>query len=191
MVEQIDTFVQLVTSYLQQFGIPFGILLIILESMIPILPLGVFIAFNMMAFGGILGFIISWVATCVGCLLSYLFFSKLFSKFIIKRASKREKLDKVVKSMISINFSKLVLIVALPFTPAFLVNIACGLVKVNFKKFIAAILIGKISIVYFWGFVGKSLLESIMDIKTVIIVLVLLLISYILSKIVSKKLEIE
>lgn len=191
MVEQIDTFVQLVTSYLQQFGIPFGILLIILESMIPILPLGVFIAFNMMAFGGILGFIISWIATCVGCLLSYLFFSKLFSKFIIKRASKREKLDKVVKSMISINFSKLVLIVALPFTPAFLVNIACGLVKVNFKKFIAAILIGKISIVYFWGFVGKSLLESIMDIKTVIIVLVLLLISYILSKIVSKKLEIE
>lgn len=191
MVEQIDTFVQLVTSYLQQFGIPFGILLIILESMIPILPLGVFIAFNMMAFGGMLGFIISWVATCVGCLLSYLFFSKLFSKFIIKRASKREKLDKVVKSMISINFSKLVLIVALPFTPAFLVNIACGLVKVNFKKFIAAILIGKISIVYFWGFVGKSLLESIMDIKTVIIVLVLLLISYILSKIVSKKLEIE
>lgn len=191
MVKQIDTFVQLVTSYLQQFGIPFGILLIILESMIPILPLGVFIAFNMMAFGGILGFIISWIATCVGCLLSYLFFSKLFSKFIIKRASKREKLDKVVKSMISINFSKLVLIVALPFTPAFLVNIACGLVKVNFKKFIAAILIGKISIVYFWGFVGKSLLESIMDIKTVIIVLVLLLISYILSKIVSKKLEIE
>ena len=191
MVEQIDTFVQLVTSYLQQFGIPFGILLIILESMIPILPLGVFIAFNMMAFGGILGFIISWIATCVGCLLSYLFFSKLFSKFIIKRASKREKLDKVVKSVISINFSKLVLIVALPFTPAFLVNIACGLVKVNFKKFIAAILIGKISIVYFWGFVGSSLVECLTNPLVLIKVLLMVGVAYILSVIINKKFNLD
>lgn len=191
MVEQIDTFVQMITSSLQQFGIPFGIFLIILESIIPALPLGVFIAFNMAAFGGALGFVISWISTCIGCVLSYLFFSKLFSRFLMKKASKKEKLDKVVKRMMNINFSKLVLIVALPFTPAFLVNIACGLVKVNFKKFLASILIGKISIVYFWGFVGKSLLESITDIKTLIIVLMLLLVSYILSKIVSKKLEIE
>lgn len=191
MVEQLDTFIQLITSYLQQFGIPFGIFLIILESIIPALPLGVFIAFNMMAFGGVLGFIISWVSTCVGCVLSYLFFCKLFNKFLLRRASKREKLDKIVKKINNINFSKLVLIIALPFTPAFLVNIACGLVKVNFKKFLLAILIGKISIVYFWGFVGKSLLQSITDVKTIITVLILLLISYILSKIVSKKLEIE
>jgi len=191
MMEVVDSFVQLITSCLQQYGVPFGILLIILESIIPALPLGVFIAFNMLAFGGMLGFIISWIATCIGCVLSYFFFSKLFSKYIMKRASKKEKLDKIVKRMTNINFSKLVLIVALPFTPAFLVNIACGLVGVNLKKFLASILIGKISIVYFWGFVGKSLLQSITDIKTLIIVLLLLLVSYILSKIVSKKLEIE
>ena len=191
MAEQIDNFVQIITSSLQQFGIPFGIFLIILESIIPALPLGVFIAFNMTAFGGMLGFMISWISTCVGCLLSYFFFSKLFSKFLIKKAEKKKKLDKVVNRVMNINFSKLVLIVALPFTPAFLVNIACGLVKVNFKKFLLAILIGKISIVYFWGFVGKSLLQSITDIKTIIIVIMLLSITYILSKIISKKLEIE
>ena len=191
MAEQIDNFVQIIISSLQQFGIPFGIFLIILESIIPALPLGVFIAFNMTAFGGMLGFMISWISTCVGCLLSYFFFSKLFSKFLIKKAEKKKKLDKVVNRVMNINFSKLVLIVALPFTPAFLVNIACGLVKVNFKKFLLAILIGKISIVYFWGFVGKSLLQSITDIKTIIIVIMLLSITYILSKIISKKLEIE
>ena len=88
-------------------------------------------------------------------------------------------------------FSKLVLIVALPFTPAFLVNIACGITKVKYKKFLAAILIGKLSIVYFWGFVGKSLLQSITDIDTIILVIVLLLVSYILSKIVNKRFGIE
>ena len=190
-MEIVDSLVQLVTSYLQQFGVIFGIILIIMESIIPVLPLGVFIAFNMMAFGGIVGFIISWIATCIGCVLSYYFFSKLFSKRLMKSASKREKLDKVMKKVKNIEFSKLVLIIALPFTPAFLVNIACGLVKVNYKKFLAAILIGKLSIVYFWGFVGKSLLESITDLKTVIILIILLLVSYILSKIVNKKMDIE
>jgi len=191
MMEMVDSFVQLITSYLQQFGVPFGILLIISESIIPALPLGVFIAFNMMAFGGVVGFIVSWLATCIGCYLSYFFFSKLLSNWVFKNINKREKLSKVVKKMQNIEFSKLVLIIALPFTPAFLVNIACGLVKVNLKKFMTAILIGKLSIVYFWGFIGKSLLESITDLKTVIILCLLLFISYILSKIVNKKLDIE
>lgn len=191
MVEMIDSFIQLITSYLQQFGVPFGILLIISESIIPVLPLGIFIAFNMMAFGSVMGFIISWLSTCIGCFLSYMFFCKLFSKSLLKNTKKKEKLDKVVKKMQNIEFSKLVLIIALPFTPAFLVNIACGLVKVNLKKFMTAILIGKLSIVYFWGFVGKSMLESFSDLKTIVILCLLLFISYVLSKIVSKKLEIE
>lgn len=191
MMEVVDSFVQLVTSYLQQFGVPFGILLIITESIIPALPLGVFIAFNMMAFGGVLGFIISWLATCVGCVISYFFFSKCLSNWVLKKVAKKEKLDKIVKKVKNIEFSKLVLIIALPFTPAFLINIACGLVNMDLKKFISAILIAKLSIVYFWGFIGKSMLESITDLKTVIILCLLLLVSYILSKIVNKKLDIE
>lgn len=191
MIEVVDSFVQLITSYLQQFGVPFGIFIIILESVIPALPLGVFIAFNMMAFGGVLGYIISWISTCIGCILSYLLFSKLFSKYFIRSTSKRERLNKVMNRVKNIDFSKLVLIVALPFTPAFIVNIACGLVKVGYKKFLAAILIGKLSIVYFWGFVGKSFLESITDIKVIIVLIALLLMSYILSKIVNKKIGIE
>jgi len=191
MADIIDSFVQLITSYLQQFGILFGILLIISESIIPVLPLGVFIAFNMMAFGSIKGFLLSWIATCTGCYLSYFFFSKCFSKMLLKNTKNREKLDKVVKKMQNMDFSRLVLIVALPFTPAFLVNIACGLVRVNLKKFMTAILIGKLSIVYFWGFVGKSMLESISDLTTIVVLCLLLFVSYLISKMVSKKLEIE
>lgn len=191
MLEKVDWFVELITSYLQQFGIPFGILLIVLESIVPVLPLGIFIAFNMMAFGSVLGFIISWVSTCIGCILAYYLFSKLFSKHLFKSASKRKKLDKVVNAIKKIKFSKLVLIVALPFTPAFLVNIACGLTNVSFKKFLYSILIGKLSIVYFWGYIGKSLLESITDINTIIRLCALLGVTYLISKLINKKLNIE
>lgn len=190
MTEFIDSFVQLMTSYLQQFGLPFGMGIIILESIIPVLPLGVFIAFNMMAFGNLVGFLISWIATCSGCILSYFIFNK-FSSFALRKISGKPKIEKVIKQVKNMEFSKLVLIIALPFSPAFLINIACGFTNMKFKKYVTAILVGKLSIVYFWGFVGRSLLESITDIKTITIVVLLLLISYLISKIVSKKLKIE
>ena len=48
-----------------------------------------------------------------------------------------------------------------------------------------------IFMVMFWGCIGKSLLESITDIKTIMIVSVFIIIAYIISKIVSKKMKIE
>ena len=190
MTEFIDSFVKLMTNYLQQFGMPFGIGIIIFESIIPVLPLGVFIAFNMMAFGNLVGFLISWIATCAGCILSYFIFN-IFSSFALRKISGKPKIEKVIKQVKNMEFSKLVLIIALPFSPAFLINIACGFTNMKLKKYVTAILVGKLSIVYFWGFVGRSLLESITDIKTITIVVLLLLISYLISKIVSKKLKIE
>ena len=173
------------------YGILFGCFLVLLESIIPALPLGVFIAFNMMAFGNIIGFLISWISTTIGCVLSYLLFSKTLGKKVQKKALMNEKVKKLKTRIKKISFSNLVLIIALPFTPAFLINIVCGLSKIEFKKFVSAILIGKLSIIFFWGFISKSLIESITDIKTMIIILLLLLICYIGSKLVNKKLNIE
>ena len=187
----IDTIVNNVVVYLQQFGIPFGCFIVILEAVVPALPLGVFIAFNMMAFGVVVGFVISWASTIFGCILAYTFFSKVASKKIEGFLNRHPQVMKFKNVFKSISFSNLVLIVALPFSPAFLINAACGLSKMQFKKFISAIMIGKLSIVYFWGFISKSLLESVTDLKTIIIVVILLLSSFIISKIVNKKLKIE
>ena len=191
MQEIINSFVNNIVTYLQTFGIPFGCFIVILESIIPARPLGVFIAFNMMAFGNVVGFLISWLSTSLGCTLSYFFFKNFVGKKMEKVIKKYPKVGKSLKAVKKISFSNLVLIIALPFSQAFLINIACGLSKTDFKKFITAILIGKLSIIYFWGFVSKSLLESITDIKTLIIIGILLIVSYALSKIVNKKLKFE
>ena len=192
MQETLNNFVQNAVSYLQSYGILFGCFIIVLESIIPVLPLGVFIAFNMIAFGSIVGFLVSWISTIIGCCLSYFFFKKVIGKKLlsnwIKKHSKVLKIKKTIKKM---SFSKLVLITALPFSPAFLINIACGIANMKFRKFLTAIILGKISIVIFWGFISKSLLESITDIKTITMVLGLLIISYVLSKLVTKKLDME
>lgn len=191
--ETIDVAVTYMTSTLQNFGPISGILLVILESIFPVLPLGVFITLNINAFGFLFGFLLSWIATSLGCMLSFFLFRSCFSKRFIKFISKKnsKNLKEIMKKINKISFSNLVVLIALPFTPAFLINIASGLSNMNSKKFISAILLGKLSIVFFWGFIGKSILESVTDLTTIIIVSILLLLAYFLSKLVGKKLKIE
>ena len=185
-LEIVNDAVAYLTTLLQNTGILLGVFLVVLESIIPALPLGVFIALNINAFGLIIGIIISWLSTCFGCYLAFSFY-KFLSKNILKNILASKKLEKVIKKMKTIEFSNLVVLIALPFTPAFLINIA----NISKRKFITAILIGKIFMVIFWGCIGKSLLESITDIKTIMIVSVFIVIAYIISKIVSKKMKIE
>ena len=57
-----------------------GIFIIILESILPMLPLGLFVAFNVLIFGNVLGFFMSWGATLIGCSLSFFIFRKIRKK---------------------------------------------------------------------------------------------------------------
>ena len=192
-VEVVNSFVDFCTNFISQGGILFGFFLIFLESFLPVLPLGVFVALNVNAFGGILGLGISWIATCLGCFVSYLFFSFLSEKYLYKFLSSKmvEKVNKGIDSFRKISFSNLVLVISLPFTPAFLVNIICGIARVSRKKFLASIFIGKVFMLIFWGYVSKSLIESVTDINTIIIISLMLLVAYVISKIVSKKFDLE
>lgn len=170
-----------------------GIFLVFLESIIPILPLGAFITLNINAFGFFFGFLISWIATCIGCYISYLIFSSVLSKYFYSLLSRKNarRIKKSMKRIKKMPLGNLVVLIALPFTPAFLINIASGLAGVSKKKFLIAILIGKLSIVYFWGFIGTSFLESMTDIKTISTIAIMLIIAYMISKYISKKTNIE
>lgn len=192
-MEAINSFVDFLTSFLSSGGIIFGFLLVLLESAIPALPLGVFVALNIHAFGFFIGIFISWLATCIGCAISYFIFYNLSNKIIYKLLSKntKNKIDKAIKKFQKISFSNLVIIIALPFTPAFLVNIICGIASISKKKFLIAIAIGKIFMITFWGYIGKSLIESMTDINTIIFVSLMLVMAYIISKFVGKKVNIE
>lgn len=193
IVELVNNFATYLINIMSHLGPISGIVLIILESILPFLPLSVFIALNGASFGYVFGYIISWVSTCIGCLISFLIFRKIFKNKFDKLLSKKnvKQIKKIKKKFSTITFSALVLIIALPFTPAFAVNIAAGLSDMSLRKFMIAILIGKLSITYFWTYIGKSLLESMMDFKTIITVALLLLGAYVISKLVSKKLKIE
>lgn len=167
-----------------------GFFIVILESIIPMLPLAVFIAINMIAFGNFFGFIISWIGTILGCSLAYSFFRKLRDP-ILKKLKDDSKIKKFMLTIGNISFSKLVVILSIPFTPAFSINIAAGLSNMSYRKYLLALLISKIFLVYFWGFVGTTLIQSITDITVLIKIVFLIIIAFFLSKIVVKKFNIE
>jgi uncharacterized membrane protein YdjX (TVP38/TMEM64 family) len=165
--------------------------LIVFESIIPPLPLGVFITVFFMNYGKVIGFFMSYILTIIGCSLSYFIFSKYVKKKTDKYLRKYKKIDKYIALVDNIKFSTLVLILSIPFTPAFLVNIACGISKMKYKKFLYSIMLGKISLVLFYGFIGTSLVESIKRPMILVFVAITTLVFYILSKIVNRKLKID
>lgn len=168
-----------------------GIFIIILESIIPMLPLGVFIALNMLLFGNILGFILSWIATSIGCVLSFYLVRKIFNKRFGDKTKDNKKIMILIKKIYKLPFSSFVIITALPFTPAFAINIAAGLSKMNIKKFVLGILIAKLFVVYFWGFIGTTFLQSVTDISVLLKLVLMLSLAYVISKLVMKKYKLD
>ena len=182
----INNVIELVTN----FGMPFGFLVVVLESIIPVLPLSVFVALNVLSFGNLKGFLISWVGTIIGCVISFCI-ARFFSKKLDTKVKNNEKVVMFRKKINNISFSQLVILVTIPFTPAFAINIAAGLSKIDFKKFIIALLIGKAPMIYFWCFIGTSLKDSITDPSVIAKIVFMLAIAFLISKVVNKLLNIE
>lgn len=189
----INTFIEYSTNVISNGGVLLGMLLIVIESFIPVLPLSVFVALNTHTFGLLPGILMSWISTCIGCFISYSIFYYVSNNVIYKHLSKKtmKKVDKAIDKFKNISLSNLTVIITLPFTPAFLINILSGVSGMSRKKFLAAILIGKIFMISFWGYIGKSLVESMTDITTIIIMSIMIIIAYILSKVIGKKANID
>ena len=168
-------------------GVVFSCALMSIESIVPMIPLVALITINMMILGKVVGFIVSWLFTCIGCIISYLIFKHGFGKKFDNLTENKEKINKYKKVIRNISFPTLVLIIAMPLTPAFIVNIVAGLLKIDFKKYVAALFIGKISMVYFLGYFGTSFVESIknpiMLIKVIVIMILIYGSCYLINKI--------
>lgn len=184
MEELISGIVDTVTNFMSNFGFLSGFLLIVIESILPILPLAVFIALNIITFGQLFGFLISWIATVIGCMLAFYICRKLKYKYA-KKYENNTQINRVKTYINKLSFSNLVIILSVPFTPAFAINIGAGLSDIDPKRYFLATFIGKVPMVYFWGFIGKSLLESITDPYTIAQISIMLIVAYLVSKLVN------
>lgn len=162
----------------------FSTFLIVIESFFPILPLFLFISANLLVLGNVLGFIISYLSCVMGS----------YSFFIVIRKFNKNKFNKIKTSVDKLDFIKTTLIISLPYTPSSLINFSLGVGSISKKDYLISLFIGKFFYVLFWGFVGKNLIESLTDVKTLFILLIMMSLSFIMSKMVEviyKKKEIK
>lgn len=194
MMDFVTNLDNLINTFLLNIGVYgpiLGCFCILMESIFPILPLFVFITINFLVFGNIVGFIISWIFTVLGCLMSFFLFRKKIKGWFDEKTKNSKQLKKVMKVINKVKLEQLTAIIAVPFTPAFLVNIAGGLSKMSFKKFFIALCVGKIFLVLFWGFVGTSLVQSLTHPVALVKVVVLVLLAFVVSKIINKKFALD
>mgnify|MGYP002763252502 CR=1 FL=1 len=193
MQQYIGQFIDFITNFVEGnnmfLSVFFGVFAIVLESIIPALPLALFIAINIIAFGNFWGFIISWLSTVAGCTLSF-FICRKFRGFVERKFKNQEKVLGFINRVDEIKFSNLMLIISMPFTPAFSINIAAGLSKMKYKKYLLALLISKTFIVYFWGYIGSTFLQNITDVDMLIQLGVIVAILFLISKMIMKKFDI-
>ena len=193
ILTNLDTMVSSLLNSLGIFGPVLGSLLIIVESMVPILPLSLFITLNFLTFGSFIGFITSYILTVIGCNLAFYLCKRVLSnriEYLTKKYDKN-KLLKLTNKFANIKFINLVMLMAFPFTPAFMVNILSGVSGMEHKKFLIASICGKPFMVFFWGYIGVTLVQSLTEPINFIKVLVLMVLAYIISKIINKKIGLD
>lgn len=187
MIEAINNFI----NNIGDVGPIVGCILIVLESILPILPLCVFIVINFLAFGSLVGLLISWLFTIIGCMMAFYLVRSKLQGWFNRKVRKNAKVNSLMNKVDKWKFASLVIVIAIPFTPASAINVAAGLSTMNEKKYFMALAIGKIFMVYFWGFVGLGFIESLSNPRAFIKIIIMVLIAYLLSKIISKKFNIE
>lgn len=185
--------IEMATSLIEDGGFLIGFLLVLVESFFPILPLGAFVTLNVNAFGFFPGIILSWIATTLGSTLTYLFFYYLSNNIVFKlvKESTKNKILEKTAGFKKIRITHLVLLITLPFAPSCFINLLAGVTGVSKKKYLTALPVGKIFMITFWAYIGKSLIESLTNIKAILFIVFILLAAYFITKYISKKFKIE
>lgn len=193
ILSNLDTIISSLLASLGMYGPILGCILILVESIVPILPLSVFITLNFLAFGTLFGFFISYILTVIGCNFAFYLSNRILSNrmtYLIKRYDKN-KVVSLINKFNDIKFSNLVLLMAFPFTPAFMINILSGVSDMEYNKFLFASIVGKPFMVFFWGYIGVTLIQSLTHPIYLIEIVLIMIAAYVISKIVSKKFGLE
>lgn len=191
-MEWLNSFDQSLNDFLLSLGILAPILssvLIVLEGTLAFLPLFVFITINILTLGPVLGIISSWILTILGSLICFILFRSGVAKLLSKKFKRQG--NKFTRTIKKLKFTQIVLFISIPFMPSFFVNMGAGLSKIPVKKYFYALIIGKLFVILFWGYVGSNLIDCFRNPESLIKIVVLVLVAYLVATIVNKKFNLD
>lgn len=178
--------VELLIEKYKLLGPWFSVLLTLIESFLPFLPLFVIVVANAGAYGLFWGFILSWLATVAG---SYLFFL-MIRYFGSNRYLQKLKAQKQVKQLIHWvdvrGFTPLIVLLCLPFTPIVVVNTVAGLSHLKKKYYFLTLLISKPVMIFLISYLGSDLRAILSSPMKIIISCLIIFIIWLLGKAIER-----
>lgn len=160
---------ELIQQY-RSFGPIPGILLPMLEALLPFLPLFVFVVANATAFGLWWGFLFSWIGAVAGSFLVFLVIRRYGQMRFFRFLQKHKQVQRLMEWVESHGFGPLFLLLCFPFTPSAIVNIVAGLSRVSLLQYGLAVIGGKAVMIFIISFVGYDIVSLIhQPVRTVIV----------------------
>ena len=167
------------------------IVLAMVESFFPPLPLVAIVALNVAAHGGLLGFLYSWAGVALGGSTMFLLWRRVVKRFFWKFASRSPKLEKAQQWVNRFDTSSLFMLTLLPFTPSSFMHLAFGISDFDEKRYLITMLLGKGVMVALIALFGQSLVSSLKNPVYLVLAILLWAGMYWVSKKFCKKHNLE
>ena len=155
----VDFWVNALSAFKDLGPVP-PIMLALIESLIPALPLVAIVTINVSAHGAFLGFLYSWLGTTLGSVIVFLFFRRIVKKKLMNWFNRRVVIQKALDWVAGRNAAVLFILVCMPFTPSAFINIAFGLSDFDEVKFIKTLSMAKLIMITSLSLFGKTVSVS-------------------------------
>lgn len=168
------------------------ILLAMVESLIPMLPLVAIVTLNVAAHGMVLGFLYSWIGSALGSTLVFLFFRRLVKPYALRFADRHPKVAKAQEWVNGrLKWQALFFIIIMPFTPSSFVNFAVGVSDFDEKLYIKVMITAKIIMLVLLSLFGQSVVQAIKNPAFLIVAGLLAFVLHLISKYINRKNNLE
>jgi len=141
-------------DFLGPFGFIVGILMTFIEAFIPPIPLAVLVTVNVITFGFIKGYALSYIGTVLGSYCVFLIFEKLDRRFMGQYIERHPKFKSLLHWIHDKGIFPIFILLTFPFTPSVIVAVLAALALMERKKYLIALLGGKLIMVLSLSFIG-------------------------------------
>ena len=168
------------------------ILLAMIESLIPVLPLVAIVTLNVAAHGMVLGFLYSWIGSALGSTLVFLFFRRVIKPYALRFSVRHPKIEKA-RNWVNgkLKWQALFFIIIMPFTPSSFVNFAIGMSDFDEKLYIKVMITAKIIMLILLSLFGQSVVQALKNPAFLFVAGGMALLLYLISKYINKKNNLE
>ncbi|WP_243385793.1 TVP38/TMEM64 family protein [Bacillus kexueae] len=164
-----------------------GIVLPMLESFLPFLPLFLFVIANANSFGLWFGSLFSWIGTVTGSVIVFLLVRKFGQERFFRFLSRHEKVRRMMNWVERHGFGPLFIMLCFPFTPSAAINVVAGLSRINVWQFMLAAICGKAVMIFMMSYIGHDLRALVeQPFRTVVVIAVVIILWFIGKRIESR-----